>query len=377
LSQHDGQKAEVVVEEERLQRRPLEISAFTRLSGAPAGEYVKLKEEESDPRFGFQPNSRPLPQYLDYGFIVLDKPQGPTSHQVAAWVRKIFNKERAGYSGTLDPPVSGILPVALGDGTKALTSLLLGPKEYVAVARIHDSVPEDVIRRTIGMFTGVIYQKPPQRSSVKRATRTRAIYELEIIEKAGNLLLLRVLCEAGTYVRKLIYDFGEIIVVGATMAELRRTRVCQFTEKDLVTLQNLYEAKAVSDETGNEEMLRKVVRPVEESVSFLPEIRIRDSAIESICQGAKLAVPGILGFSGSIRKTDVVRVMSGKGELVAIAEAQMDAEEIRKSEHGIAAITKRVIMKQGTYPKMWKSRSTPDDTDAELLARSLESRTLT
>ncbi|MDA4112308.1 MAG: RNA-guided pseudouridylation complex pseudouridine synthase subunit Cbf5, partial [Thaumarchaeota archaeon] len=296
-------------------------------------------EEESNPKYGFKPEERPIKEYLRTGFIVLDKPQGPTSHEVVAWVRKMFEQERAGHSGTLDPMVSGILPIGLGDGTKGLSVLLLGPKEYICVARIHDSVPQELLYGTIRQFVGPIFQKPPQRSSVKRVTRTRTIYELEIMEQFGNLLLLRILCEAGTYIRKLVYDVGEIISVGATMAELRRTRVCQLDESDLVRLHDLYEANEIFKESKNETRLRELVRPIEFAVSFLKQIKIKDSAVESICQGAQLAIPGVVSISRGIQKGEVVRITTGKGELVAIAEAQLEEKEIISQEHGLVALT--------------------------------------
>lgn len=314
------------------------------------------QDEVTSKAFGKAPEDRPIKEYLEYGFIVLDKPQGPTSHEIVAWVRKMLLQERAGHSGTLDPMVSGLLPIGLDDATKALSVLLLGPKEYVCVARIHDSVPRELLYDVINQFRGPIFQKPPQRSSVKRVTRTRSIYELEIMEQAGNLLLLRILCEAGTYIRKLVYDIGEIIGVGATMVELRRTRVCHLDETDLVRLHDLYEANEVLKESGNESKIRTLVKPIEFAVSFLKQIKIRDSAVESLCQGAQLAIPGVVALSKGISKGEVVRITTLKGELVAIAEAQIGEEEILKGEHGLVTITKRVIMNPGTYPKMWKSK---------------------
>jgi len=268
----------------------------------------------------------------------------------------MLSQEKAGHSGTLDPMVSGLLPIGLGDATKGLSVLLLGPKEYICVARIHDSVPRELLYDTIHQFSGPIFQKPPQRSSVKRVTRTRTIYELEIMEQVGNLLLFKVLCEAGTYIRKLVYDIGEVIGVGATMVELRRTRVCHLDEMDLIRLHDLYESNEVFKESGNESKLRELVKPIEFAVSFLKQIKIRDSAVESICQGAQLAIPGIVALTRGIRKGEIIRIMTLKGELVAIAEAQLSEEEILKEEHGLATITKRVIMSPGTYPKMWKSK---------------------
>ena len=337
-------------------------------------DVVILGSEESNARFGSVPSARPIGEYLRYGFIALDKPQGPTSHEVVAWVRKMLDQERAGHSGTLDPMVSGVLPVGLGEATKALSVLLLGPKEYIAVARLHDSVPAQVVEDALQSFVGPIYQRPPQRSSVKRVTRTRTIYEDEVAERVGNLLLLRILCEAGTYVRKFIYDIGEVIIVGATMAELRRTRVCHILEGDLVRLHDLFEATSVFKESGNDEKLRKLVRPIEYAVSFLKQVRIRDSAVESLCQGAQLAVPGVLAFSSGLKKGEVVRIMTQKGELVAIGESQMEQAELATAKHGLVTLTRRVIMAQGTYPKMWKSKREEVGTEEiseQLLKKSI------
>ena len=337
-------------------------------------DLIVLREEDMNAKYGYKPSERPIADYLRYGFIALDKPQGPTSHEVVAWVRKMFRQERAGHSGTLDPLVSGVLPIGLGEGTKALSALLLGPKEYVAIARIHDSVPKDILHGALAEFVGPIFQRPPQRSSVKRITRTRTIYEQELIEEVGNLLLVRVLCEAGTYIRKLIYDIGEIIVVGATMAELRRTRVCHILESDLVRMHDLNEANEVFKESGDDRKLRNLVRPIEESVSFLKQIKIRDSAVESICQGAQLAVPGVLSFTRGVTKGEIIRIMSQKGELVALAESQMTESDLESTEHGIVTLTKRVIMSTGSYPRMWKAKKEEvgtSDVSEELLKKSI------
>ncbi|MDA4131175.1 MAG: RNA-guided pseudouridylation complex pseudouridine synthase subunit Cbf5 [Thaumarchaeota archaeon] len=348
-----------------------QLQRFTKEAAlANERELVSIRPaEESNSKYGNKPEDRKIKDYLRYGFIVLDKPQGPTSHEVVAWVRKMFEQERAGHSGTLDPMVSGILPIGLADSTKALSVLLLGPKEYLCVARIHDSIPKEMLYNTIKQFVGPIFQKPPQRSSVKRVTRTRTIYELEILEQQGNLLLLRIVCEAGTYIRKLVYDIGEVIAVGATMAELRRTRVCHLDETDLVRLHDLHEAHAIFKESGDESKLRELVRPVEFAVSFLKQIRIKDSAVESICQGAQLAIPGIVSFSGGVEKGEIVRITTGKGELVAISETQLSENELTSQEHGLAALTKRVIMNPGTYPKMWKSKN--EVLEAEEISETL------
>lgn len=320
---------------------------------------VVLNEEPSDARFGFHPEKRPLSEHLSYGLILLDKPPGPTSHEAVAWVRRIAGLEKAGHSGTLDPLVTGVLPVGLGEATKALSILLLGPKEYIAVARLHSSLPETVVEKVVEEFGGEIgseiYQRPPQRSSVKRVTRTRWIYKLEIVERTGNLLLLRVLCQAGTYIRKLIYDIGEVLGCGGTMVELRRVMVTPFTEEDsLTTLHELYDAFQTYRESGDESKLRRLVIPVERAFGHMKAVVVRDSAVDSVCHGAQLAIPGIVSLSRAINRDDLVGLFTGKGEIVAISQAKMSSRDIESSEKGIAFVTRRVIMKSGTYPRMWK-----------------------
>jgi H/ACA ribonucleoprotein complex subunit 4 len=300
------------------------------------------------------PEARTIKDYLDYGIIPVDKPRGPTSHEVVAWVRRLLSIEKAGHSGTLDPGVSGLLPIGLGQATKALTLLLMFPKEYWAVMRIHSSVPRSSVDEVVREFTGELYQRPPQRSSVRRDVRTRTVYELELAEQEGNLLLLRVLCQAGTYVRKLIYDMGEVLGVGATMVELRRTKVGPIEEKDgFVTLHALNDAM-FQLKAGDESGIREAVRPVESYLGGIKQVVIRDSAVDAICHGAMLAIPGILSITEGLKKGDTSVILSGKGELVALAESLLGAEEIVSSKKGLAFSVRRVIMPLETYPKLWR-----------------------
>ena len=316
---------------------------------------ITIDEDITDLSYGYDPYKRPIESLLDYGVVLLDKPPGPTSHEVVSWVRKMLGVKKAGHSGTLDPLVTGMLPIGLGEGTKALSLLLLGPKEYYAVARIHNIMDLTRLKQVLSEFKGEIYQRPPQRSSVKRATRTRTIYNLDLIEQSGNLILFRVLCQAGTYVRKLIYDIGEILGSGATMVELRRTKVSDLNEEDgLVRLHDLLDGVHGWKE-GNEEKIRQFIKPIEFATSSIKAVVMRDSAVDAICHGAQLAVPGILQISPNILKGDIICMYTLKGELVAIGEALMSTEEIVNASKGLAFMTKRVIMKVSTYPELWRS----------------------
>ncbi len=308
--------------------------------------------------YGTYYDKRSIEQLLNYGFILLDKPNGPTSHETVAWVKKILDIPKAGHSGTLDPQVSGILPIGFGEATKALIVLLLGPKEYHALGRLHSLPTKEKLTEVLKLLTGKIYQKPPQRSSVSRQTRVRTIYEIEIIEQKERLLLARILCEAGTYIRKIFYDMGEILGPGATMIELRRTRVGQFNEdSNLVKMHDLVDAYALWKEKNDESKLRRILMPIEYCLSEIKSVVIRDSAVDALCHGAQLAIPGILEISHGLKKGDLVGIYTLKGEIVALAEAIMSEDEIVESTKGFAFQIKRIIMAPNTYPKNWRSKA--------------------
>ncbi len=321
---------------------------------------IEIDQDITDDAYGTYYDKRTIEQLLNYGIIILDKPPGPTSHETVAWTKRILKLPKIGHSGTLDPQVSGVLPLGLGEATKALGVLLYGPKEYHALGRIHSLPSKEKLDETIDLFRGEIFQKPPQRSAVVRQTRTRTIYEFEVLEQKERLLLTRILCEAGTYIRKLYYDLGELLGPGATMIELRRTRVDQFRETDgLVTLHELANAFAIWEEEKDDSKLMKMIKPVECAFSELKSVVIRDSAVDAMCHGAQLAIPGVLQISPNLKKGDIVAIYTQKGEVVALAESTMSEEEIRDATKGYAFETKRIIMAPNTYPKKWRRKPTP------------------
>src|SRR2546426_11308802 len=139
-----------------------------------------------DSKHGTRPSDRSVEERIRLGVVIVDKPAGPTSHQVSAWVRDMFGVVKAGHSGTLDPRVTGVLPVALADATRAVEAVLAGDKEYVSVMQLHQDVDERRIRSMMGRFVGEIFQIPPIRSAVKREQRTRHVYDREPPEVAGR-----------------------------------------------------------------------------------------------------------------------------------------------------------------------------------------------
>ena len=252
--------------------------------------------------------------------------------------------------------VTGVLPIALEEATKTIQAFLLTGKEYVCVMTLHGDVDEKVVRSGLEEFVGEIYQKPPVRAAVKRETRKRRIYAVSDLEVEGRQVLFRVSCQAGTYVRKLVFDVGEILQVGAHMRELRRVRAGAFTEDSACTL---YDVLRVSqaDARDREPLLRSIVRPMETAFDYVPKIMIRDSAVSAVCHGAELAVPGVVRLSDGIRAGSSVAVFTLKGELVTLSKAMMTSQQVLEEEHGIVAKTVRVVMPTDTYPKMWRRPS--------------------
>ncbi len=304
---------------------------------------------------GKRPEERTVEELLRLGVVVVDKPSGPTSHQVSAWVKQILGIGKAGHGGTLDPRVTGVLPVALNDSVRALNALLAGDKEYVGVLQLHQDVERKKVEGIFSDFTGEIYQMPPVRSAVKRELRKRMIYDLELMESKGRDWLFRVRCESGTYIRTLCNDVGEALGVGGHMKDLRRTRTATLTERSSHTLQELKDAWIAWQSEGDDGPFRTVVQPMEKLLDHLPKVVIKDTAIDAICHGADLAVGGISRIEGTFQKGQLVAMMSRLGEGVAVGKAVMTSEQAASATSGLAADTKRVLMAEGTYPRLWKS----------------------
>ena len=304
--------------------------------------------------YGKYPDEMSINELINNGFINLDKPSGPTSHQVDAWVKDILHVDKVGHGGTLDPGVTGVLPIALGDATRALQVLLLAGKEYIGIMRLHKNIDKKTVIDNCKSFVGDIYQIPPLRSAVKRIKRKRQIYYFQIIQIKERDVLFRVGCEAGTYIRTLCVDIGKKLGCGAHLAELRRTRVGNIIEKDSVTLQEIKDAYIFWKEEKDDTEIRTKIQPMYKLLDHLPKIIIRDSAVDALCHGANLAIPGIVEIDTGIKKDDLVAVLTLKNEGVALVKILMSTEQIIQKDIGICAVLQRVLMNKGTYPSIWK-----------------------
>ena len=306
---------------------------------------------------GSSPTQRPLEEHLKYGVINLDKPANPSSHEIVAWIKKILKVEKTGHSGTLDPKVTGCLIVCLNRATRLVKAQQSAGKEYVGIVKFHNPIEnKSIIEDCLKRLQGACFQRPPLISSVKRELRVRTIYDYKLIEfdKEKNMAIFWISCEAGTYVRTMCVHMGLLAKTGGHMQELRRVRSGILREDaSMVTMHDVLDAQYVYEQTKKEDYLRRVVRPLEILLTNYPRIVIKDSAVNAICYGAKLTVPGVLRFENNIENGKEIVIITTKGEAVAIAVAEMTSSVLASCDHGVVCKTKRVIMDRETYPRKW------------------------
>lgn len=283
-----------------------------------------IREERCE--LGKAPGERPMEELLKYGIAVIDKPPGPSSHEVSAFVRKILHLRVTGHTGTLDQKVSGVLVVLLEESRKILNYIPNSDKTYVCLMRLSGEVPPAKAESAFSHFRGEIYQRPPLQSAVAKKLRKRKIHELKILECGDKTVLFECRCEAGTYIRKLVFDVGEVLGVRAEMLELRRTDAGEFPEARSVTLQQLSDFFWAWKEKGQEEFLRKAIIPLE-AISW-KKVVISDEAAKKIRNGVKPKIGDVLRVDAGIRQGDSAALFTGKGELIAVAGMKFSSGEV-------------------------------------------------
>ena len=310
---------------------------------------IIIKKESRAGEYGCNPYSRKVEDLINFGIVNINKPQGPTSHQVSDYVKKILNIKRCGHSGTLDPNVTGVLPIALDKATRIVQVLLTTGKEYVCLMRLHSDIEEEKIREKVKDFVGKIMQLPPVKSSVKRELREREVYYFDLLEIDGKNVLFKIGCQAGTYIRKICDDFGKELGINAHMQELVRTKVGSFNDRNWITLHDLKDAYEFWKD-GKEEKIRECIKPIEEAVSHLPKAWVLDNVVGSLCYGSGLGVKGVSKLNSGIKKGDILAIMSLKDELICIGKATMCSEDIVNNENGNIMNNVKVFMERDIYP---------------------------
>lgn len=278
-----------------------------------------------------------LNKLLNFSIINIDKPSGPTSFKVSQFVKKSLGLKKTAHMGTLDPQVSGVLPVTLGRACKLSEVLMHRNKKYVGIMRLHEDISLSDLKELIKEFIGKINQMPPVRSAVKRALREKEVFSFNILEKSGKDILFDCEVQAGTYIRTIIHDLGKKLPnqAGAHMLELRRTQAGFFTESS-GQIFTLYELESAVEEykSGNPKKLNSMLIPAESAIkSLLPTLQISPKSEKQLLNGKPLMSPDL--DKKSKLPNENVFALFNKKKLIGIykkIEKQPDSDIIAKPE---------------------------------------------
>lgn len=239
--------------------------------------------------------------------IIIDKPPGHTSHEITTFVKKITRAARAGHAGTLDPQVSGVLPIALGRATKLLRYIAGKDKTYVGIIKFREIQSRERIEELFREFTGQIVQRPPKKSAVRKVPRKRTVHSLRLLEISAEnprLALFEARVEAGTYIRTLCKDIGKKCG-GARMEELRRVAVGSITEDQCHSMHDVIDAMHCMGEGEGKPLMDMLKAP--QTLIDLPKASLKRSSLENVLNGAQVMPPGLEGMEEA-----------GEGERLAI-----------------------------------------------------------
>jgi H/ACA ribonucleoprotein complex subunit 4 len=315
------------------------------------------EERQTDPAFGCHPDERTLEQRLASGFILIDKPAGPTSHQLASWARELLGLERLGHGGTLDPFATGVLPLMAGRCMKITNKILKHKKSYIAVFRFRTMPEQADLEGVMASMTGRIYNVPPEVSAVKVQVRTRKIFAFDLLDVDGNDVIARITCEAGTYIRTMARDMGLMLNTPVDLKELRRERSGMFQLEQCITMDQLADAVWLWKECGDETALKAVVHPIEKLLVDMPRCEVKDSAVAALAYGAPLLRPGLVSLPAHLSKGTELLVTSLKGEAVGFVKLKADADDIVNMDEGEVARPSMVLMDTEVYPRRWTTSS--------------------
>lgn len=264
--------------------------------------------------------------FLENGVIILNKPPGLICHELTTLVKKMAKTSRAGHVGTLDPNVSGVVPVALGKATKLIQYMDTNVKTYVGIMKFKNDLLDSQIETLFSKFKGTITQTPPKISAVRKVPRKRMVHSLDILERSGKIVLFKAVVEAGTYIRTLCEDMGKE-VGGARMEELRRTCVGNTDESQGVTLQELSDALWLYHGKKDARLIRAMVKKPEQFIN-LPTVTMRKSASQKIIDGMPLKGADLIDPPKGIVKNSNVKVMREDGAFAGIGKMITDSQKI-------------------------------------------------
>ena len=312
------------------------------------------KDAKTSPDYGTIPGDRTIEQLLESCFILLDKSPGPSSHQVSAWARDMMGLEKLGHGGTLDPFASGLLPLLSGKAMRLTGKILTHDKSYLALFKFGKELERNEIEEKMAMLTGKVYNVPPEISAVRVQVRTRKISRFDILDYDGTSLLTHIECEAGTYVRTMARDLGLLLDTPVELKELRRPSSGEFSLNQSITMQQLADAYWLWKEKGDGNAMLRILHPIEDMLSDLPRVVVKDGAAAALSHGAPLLRPGVVSIDEELSVGSEVLLVTMKGEAVAIAKMSQNSKVIPDMNQGEVAKPNCVLMKEDTYPRSWK-----------------------
>jgi tRNA pseudouridine55 synthase len=280
------------------------------------------------------------------GVLVVDKPEGMTSHDVVAAARRALHERRIGHTGTLDPLATGVLPLACGRATRLVRFLTASDKDYEATIRLglttdtYDVTGRELARRPVHVtheqvarclesLTGSYLQMPPPYSA-KKVDGVRAytlarrevavelqpapvrVDSLELVRHDEGVCVVRLTCSAGFYVRSLAHTLGECLGIGACLEALRRTRSGEFTLAQAITLEELLS----DDDRSTQEWLL----PLERLLTRFPRVVVSDEGRARVSHGRQLEPAHYQPAGGASQPDGWVRMMDAEGRLLALAQ---------------------------------------------------------
>ena len=287
---------------------------------------------------------RSAEELLNFGIINLDKPKGPKSIHVVNKIRSILEQPKCGHAGTLDPAVTGVLPIGLGKAVKVLPVLSLAGKVYEGLMHLHGEVSKEQLQGAAKQFTGKIKQTPPSKSAVARREREREVYWFEIRNLSGRDVEFETGVEHGTYIRTLCIQIGDYLKIGAHMQQLRRLQAGPLKIKDSVTVAEVKKNYFKFLKTKDEKLIREIILQPEDCVGHLPAIWVDSGVIERLAHGSPVFVPGVIAYTSDLQKGAITAIFDLENNLLGFGISELNADELKTAKKGMAVKTDVVFI---------------------------------
>ncbi|MFH0868898.1 MAG: PUA domain-containing protein [archaeon] len=240
--------------------------------------------------------------------------------------------------------MTGVLPIGLGKAVKVLSVLSLAGKVYEGKMHVHEEIKPESLDAAVKAFTGKIKQTPPSKSAVARREREREVYWFEIKKIEGRDVYFETGVEHGTYIRTLCIQIGEHMKAGAHMEYLRRIQAGPLKIDDSVTIEYVKSNYFKYLKNKQDKFIANFVTSPERCVGHLPAVWADEGVKKFLKHGSPVFVPGVLAYTSDLEKGATTAVFDLQNNLLAIGIAEMNADELKASEKGLAVKTDVVVM---------------------------------